>query len=375
VGENTSNRYHKMFHYSPVSIWEEDFSQVKAYLDDCRKKGVRNFRTFFHDHPEEVIRLAQKVRIVEVNKATLDLYQAESAEDLFKGLPLVFDKESYGVFREELIALSEGKIEFSSEAVTKTVKGEERHILLQLAVAAGSETTLSQVFVYISDISSQKRIERDLRESEAKYREIVDAAYDAIFLIDAETGIILEANRRAEGLMGLSADEIVGMHYVELHPREEAERYRKIYLNLVRHGKLISDNLILDSRQCGRVPVSLSSSIIQIKGEKCISAFCREIPREDQGMHDVDGIKGYRPDTLLTAEPKKALSPREKEVLILIASGLTNKKIAEQLHVSEKTIETHRARIMKKIGVHKTADLVRHALAKGLVSKGPSESG
>ncbi len=88
MGENTSNRYHKMFHYSPVSIWEEDFSQVKAYLDDCRKKGVRNFRTFFHDHPEEVLRLAQKVRIVEVNKATLDLYQAESAEGLYQGLPL-----------------------------------------------------------------------------------------------------------------------------------------------------------------------------------------------------------------------------------------------------------------------------------------------
>jgi len=375
MGENTSNRYHKIFHYSPVSIWEEDFSQVKDYLDDCRKKGVRNFRTFFHDHPEEVLRLAQKVRIVEVNKATLDLYQAESAEDLFKGLPLVFDKESYGVFREELIALSEGKIEFSSEAVTKTVKGEERHILLHLAVAAGSENTLSQVFVYIIDTSSQKRIERDLRESESKYREIVDAAYDAIFLIDAETGIILEANKRAEGLMGLSADEIIGMHCVELHPREETERYRKIYLNLVRHGKLISTNLILASRQRGKIPVSLSSSVIEIKGEKCISACCREIPKEDQGVYDTDEIKGYRPDTLLAAEPKKALSLREKEVLILIASGLTNKKIAEKLHVSEKTIETHRASIMKKIGVHKTADLVRHAPATGLVSKGLAESG
>jgi PAS domain S-box-containing protein len=375
MGENTLNRYHKMFHYSPVSIWEEDFSQVKACLDDCRKKGVRNFRTFFHDHPEEVLRLAQKVRIVEVNKATLDLYQAESAEDLYQGLPLVFDKETYGVFREELIALSEGKPEFSSEAVTKTVKGEERHILLHLVVAAGSENTLSQVFVYITDISSQKRIERDLRESESKYRDIVDAAYDAIFLIDAETGIILEANKRAEGLMGLPADKIVGMHYVELHPKEEAERYRKIYLNPVRHEKPLSNNLILASRQRGKIPVSLSSSVIEIKGEKCISACCREIPKEDQGVHDVDEIRGYRPNILLTAEPKRALSLREKEVLILIASGLTNKKIAEQLHVSEKTIETHRARIMKKLCVHKTADLVRHALAKGLVSKGPSESG
>ncbi len=68
------------------------------------------------------------------------------------------------------------------------------------------------------------------------------------------------------------------------------------------------------------------------------------------------------------------MSLREKEVLILIASGLTNKKIAEKFRISEKTVETHRARIMRKLGVHRTADLVRHAMATGLVSKDLTES-
>ncbi len=61
------------------------------------------------------------------------------------------------------------------------------------------------------------------------------------------------------------------------------------------------------------------------------------------------------------------LSDREKEVLILIASGLSNKEISKKLFISIKTVETHRARIMEKLGAHSTADLVRYAVKSGLV--------
>jgi DNA-binding NarL/FixJ family response regulator len=62
----------------------------------------------------------------------------------------------------------------------------------------------------------------------------------------------------------------------------------------------------------------------------------------------------------------RLLSPREKEVISLIASGLTNRQIAEKLFVSIKTVDTHRMRIMGKLGLHTTADLVRYAMQRGL---------
>jgi PAS domain S-box-containing protein len=61
------------------------------------------------------------------------------------------------------------------------------------------------------------------------------------------------------------------------------------------------------------------------------------------------------------------LTAREKEVLILIAKGYTNRKIADSLFISIKTAETHRARVMKKLSVHKAVDLVRYAIEKNLV--------
>jgi two-component system, NarL family, response regulator NreC len=63
----------------------------------------------------------------------------------------------------------------------------------------------------------------------------------------------------------------------------------------------------------------------------------------------------------------KALSDRERDVLHLLALGHTNKEIAKLLFISVRTAETHRARIMEKLGLHSRAELVRYALAAGML--------
>ena len=64
-----------------------------------------------------------------------------------------------------------------------------------------------------------------------------------------------------------------------------------------------------------------------------------------------------------------ALSPRERQVLALLAHGHTNREIAARLSLSVKTIETHRARLSDKLGLHNRADLVRLALELGLLKR------
>jgi len=63
------------------------------------------------------------------------------------------------------------------------------------------------------------------------------------------------------------------------------------------------------------------------------------------------------------------LTLRECEVLRLIASGLTNKQIADKLFISVKTVETHRTNIMQKLDVHTIAELVRYAIKVGLIEE------
>ena len=62
------------------------------------------------------------------------------------------------------------------------------------------------------------------------------------------------------------------------------------------------------------------------------------------------------------------LSPREREVLKLIASGLSSKAIAKTLNISPKTVETHRNRLMTKLNLHSVAELVRYAVQTGYVN-------
>ena len=75
-------------------------------------------------------------------------------------------------------------------------------------------------------------------------------------------------------------------------------------------------------------------------------------------------------DTYLHGGPTglDLLSPRQREILQLIAEGKSTREIAETLHLSVKTIETHRAQLMERLDIHDVAGLIKYALRKGLIS-------
>jgi DNA-binding NarL/FixJ family response regulator len=65
--------------------------------------------------------------------------------------------------------------------------------------------------------------------------------------------------------------------------------------------------------------------------------------------------------------PPDLLTPRERQVLQLVAEGKTTKQVAKLLGITQKTAESHRTRIMEKLDVHETASLVRYAVRRGLI--------
>jgi DNA-binding NarL/FixJ family response regulator len=72
-------------------------------------------------------------------------------------------------------------------------------------------------------------------------------------------------------------------------------------------------------------------------------------------------------DALFGNRPVEHLTKREAEILKLIVRGNTNKKIAQKLYRAERTVEYHRNRLMRKLGAHNAADLVKRAIAMGVV--------
>ncbi|HLJ91457.1 MAG TPA: response regulator transcription factor [Candidatus Angelobacter sp.] len=75
-------------------------------------------------------------------------------------------------------------------------------------------------------------------------------------------------------------------------------------------------------------------------------------------------VEAYQTNYDIAADP---LTPRERQVLQLIAEGRSSKEVAAELNISVKTAETHRSRILEKLDIHEVAGLVRYAIRRGLI--------
>jgi len=160
----SEERYRSLFEDSPISLWEEDSSDIKKYIDNLKSKGIKNLGAYFDRHPKEIALYASMMKVVDVNKATISLFKAKSKGDFIDGLEKIFTESSYETFKDELIAISEGKTSYESEDIVKTLTGDKIHISLKWVLTPGNEKTYSKRLVSIIDITKRKRAEEELNQ-------------------------------------------------------------------------------------------------------------------------------------------------------------------------------------------------------------------
>jgi len=91
-------------------------------------------------------------------------------------------------------------------------------------------------------------------------------------------------------------------------------------------------------------------------------------PKDVSASNSIDpSVDNIVEDVLVNIRPVASLTRRESEILQLIIAGNTNKKIAEKFYRTERTIEYHRNRLMRKLKAKTVADLIRNAILMGLV--------
>lgn len=107
----TEARYRDLFDNSPIPLWEEDFSAVKAFIESRRQQGVSDFERHFDDHPEDVMRCVSLVKVNEVNQAALRMHGFESKDEAQRDFGEVLGTEMTDTFKKELVAIAEGRHE------------------------------------------------------------------------------------------------------------------------------------------------------------------------------------------------------------------------------------------------------------------------
>ena len=156
-------RYRSLFTESPIVLWEEDFSDVKEYIERLRSQGVVDWRAYFNDNPQSLQECLQRVKILNVNMTALDFYEAGSVEELLSGLDSIFTEESFEIFRRELIAFAEGQTLYENEVQTITLTGKPLFVWVRVTIPKGYEDTWGKVFVSELDITEMKKAEDTLK--------------------------------------------------------------------------------------------------------------------------------------------------------------------------------------------------------------------
>jgi diguanylate cyclase (GGDEF)-like protein/PAS domain S-box-containing protein len=137
-----------------------------------------------------------------------------------------------------------------------------------------------------SEIADRKRIEYDLKASEARYRRLFETAKDGILLLDADTGKITDANPFLMGLLGYSHAELLGKKLWEIGPFRDITASRDAFRELQTKEYIRYDNLPLETKKQEHIQVEFVSNVYLVNGTRVIQCNIRDITDRQQVEND-----------------------------------------------------------------------------------------
>jgi len=220
-------RFRTLFEDSPISLWEEDLSELKVFFDSLKEQGVTDFRQYFFDNPDTLAKCATLVKVVDVNKATLELLGADSKEELFGSLEKILTESSMMAFTEEMLLIASGGREYCGEITHRTLDDEIIWVMVHFFVPDEYQETLSRVIVSLQDVTPRKKAEEALRDSEERYRILAENSQEGVIVV--QEGQVRYVNESMADIFGYSIDELHSMHPLDrCHPEDRESTLKQL---------------------------------------------------------------------------------------------------------------------------------------------------
>ena len=239
----------------------------------------------------------KKGKVIFANKAFVELYGYDNTKGVVGQFcdPIVFGPSRQNDDLGEL-SFNSGIDQKCVEFVALRKNGLEFPATLTKSTVKDYKGNNNAVIGIVRDITEMKRAEKvkTQREVEKRYRMQIETASDAIFVTDVDTGIIIDANKKAEELLKLTVSNIVGLPQVELHPSNEIDFYLKIFKEHVETDSKIKglvDDLFVCCSDGMEIPVEISASVISIGGKKILQSIYRDVTQRKEMESELRNTK------------------------------------------------------------------------------------
>ncbi len=136
---------------------------------------------------------------------------------------------------------------------------------------------MNRAAVISKDVTERKKREKELEESEERYRRLFETAQDGMLIVDAETGEIKDANPFIQDILGYSKEELLGRELGEIGTFRNFAENRARFKELVDEGYIRYEDLPLETKEGKEVPVEFVSNTYEAGGEKVLQCNIREI--------------------------------------------------------------------------------------------------
>lgn len=172
----SKDRFQSIFNTAPVALFEEDYSGIYKVFREFRKRKIINLKAHLRENKEDLDKLLNEFRIIDLNDAAIKLFEAKSKEDYLENMFKVFTDKSDEVFFNEMQTLYEGKKQaFESEDEYLTLKGNPIKTLLKVHLPR-KKSEYDSVLVSIVDLTEVKKYENEriklLQEIKQKNKEL-----------------------------------------------------------------------------------------------------------------------------------------------------------------------------------------------------------
>lgn len=203
--------FEHMFDLAPVSLWLEDYSALKQLFDRWRSEGVTDIRSHLKQDPGRLRECSAALKVLKVNRRTLDLFAAASQHELEANLGRVFRDDMHDAVANEWAQLWSGQLEFSNQTVNYALDGRRLDVQIRARILPGYEDNWSRVLVSLEDVTAQVMGGKELRRSERYARDLFEHSPVSLWVEDFSAVKNLLDGVRARGIVDFKT-------FLRVHP-------------------------------------------------------------------------------------------------------------------------------------------------------------